>query len=516
MDSTGWRSAYQGVARAAALLVPLALVAATAGCRPAAEDAPALEVGFTDRQDLERAKDEATGLGLTRRDARGRVVSGLAQSWRVSNDGSFVIFRLRPMLAADGRAIEATNVARSLEAAVRASSHPNARDLLGGRIDARAPLPEVVEIRLPTPQPELPDLLALPELAIRPTGSGRRRTPRLPGPLMEAQAPPAEGPGKPRPVQTLLVPDPAFDLPAPDLVPAGVRLLRLDPEAAVGLFLEGRLDLVVGGLMRGLDDAVRIPERQGLVLMPARAVARLALNQSDGPLADVRVRRALALAIDRDGLAKAFGGASAARPLTGLMPPSLSGRSEAGGPPSLMAPLPRRQEAARQLLLEAGFGPGGERLRLRLAIGRSREETRLVEWLANDWAGLGVELVAERRSADGLAKAIETGAIELALELVESPVDAPTLFLARLPCGRNRLGICVGDADRLWQQSWSAPTLAARMEAVEAAHRLWLEDAAVIPLFQPVRWWLVSPRIGNWAPGVDSVHGLAHIRRTQR
>lgn len=510
MISTGWIARVPGTALAALLAALLG------GCGRAPEEAPPLQVGFTDSRDLEQATDEATGLGLTRRDARGRVVSGLAQSWRISNDGSFAIFRLRPILAAGGRAVEASDVVRALEGAVRSPGHAAARDLLGGAIDVRAPLPEVIEIRLTTPQPELPDLLALPEMAIRPTGSGRRRTPRLPGPLMEAEPAESEGKGRDRaPAHSLLVPDPGFGLAENAMPEAGVKLLRLDPEPAVALFLEGRLDLVVGGLMRGLDDAARIPERQGLVVVPARAVARLAVNQSAGPLADRRVRQALAMAVDREGLAEAFG-APATRPLAGLIPPMISGRAVADEPESSRAALAGRQEEARQRLAEAGHGPGAEALRLRLAAGRSREETRLIEKLANDWAQIGVEVVAERRSVDGLRKAIEAGQIELALELVESPVDAPTLFLSRLPCGRNRLGICLPEADKLWQASWTAPTLAERLAAVEAAHRLWLDDAAMIPLFQPARWWLVSPRIANWAPGVDSVHGLAHIRRDQR
>ncbi len=479
-----------------------------------------MPVAFTDAQDLEEAIDEATGLGLTRRDARGRVVAGLAQSWRVSNDGSFVVFRLRPIMAVGDRLVEASDVARALEAAVRAPAHADLRDLLGGEIDVRAPLPEVVEIRLSTPQPELPDLLALPDMAIRPTGSGRRRTPRLPGPLMEANAPhkPANDKASADKAKgrTLLVPDPGFGFPQETEGMPGVALLRLDPDSAVLRYQERDIDFVVGGLMRGLDDAARISERQGLVVAPARAVARLAVNQKSGPLSDGRVRLALAQAIDRDGLARAFGPSNAGEPLIGLIPPNISGQVQGERPAWLTRTLAERQAEAQRLVAEAGFGPDGERLRLRLAIGRSREETRLGEWLANDWAGLGVDLIVERRSASGLRRAIDAGDVELALDLVESPVDAPSLFLSRLPCGRNRLGLCLPEADQLWQASWKAPTLAERMAAVGAAERLWLEEAHMIPLFQPVRWWLARPRLVEPPPGVDSRHALAHIRMTPR
>ncbi|WP_448578973.1 ABC transporter substrate-binding protein [Thermaurantiacus sp.] len=504
-----------GIWRAGLAALLLGIVTPLGGCRPATEESPPVPVAFTDPQDLEEAIDEATGLGLTRRDARGRVVAGLAQSWRVSNDGSFVLFRLRPLMAVGDRLVEAPDVVRALQAAVRAPAHPELRDLLGGGIDVRAPLPDVVEIRLSTPQPELPDLLALPDMAIRPTGSGRRRTPRLPGPLMEAEAP-LKPAGETAGGRTLLVPDPGFGFPQETEGMPGVVLLRLDPDSAVLRYQEGDIDLVVGGLMRGFDNVARMSERQGLVVAPARAVARLAVNQTSGPLSDSRVRLALAQAIDREGLAKAFAPANAAEPLMGLIPPNISGQVRGERPAWLTRPLAERQAEARRLVAEAGFGPDGERLRLRLAIGRSREEARLGEWLANDWAALGVDLIVERRSAEGLRRAIDAGEVELALDLVESPVDAPSLFLARLPCGRNRLGLCLPEADQLWQASWKAPTLAERMAAVGAAERLWLEEAHVIPLFQPVRWWLVRPGRVEPVPGVDSRHALAHIRIVPR
>jgi ABC-type oligopeptide transport system substrate-binding subunit len=52
----------------------------------------------------------ATQVGLVDFDAEGRVVPGLATSWRVSDDGLLYIFRLRDARWEDDRAITAGDV----------------------------------------------------------------------------------------------------------------------------------------------------------------------------------------------------------------------------------------------------------------------------------------------------------------------------------------------------------------------------------------------------------------------
>ncbi|WP_318772611.1 ABC transporter substrate-binding protein [Thermaurantiacus sp.] len=468
-------------------------------CRPGDTDRP-LMVAFTDPSDLERAVAEATSVGLTRRDAAGRVVPALARSWRVSNDGRFVIFRLRPVPAIGGRPLTAAEVVRALESAVRPPRAAPTRALLGGTLEAQAPIPEVVEFRLSTPQPELAAVLAQPELAVRSVGAGRRRVAGLAGPLrLEGTA--ARG------APLRLVPDLDHALPGG---PARreVRVLRLDPEAAVERFVAGGVDLVVGEPLRGLEAAARVPERQGRVVAPARALVRLVLNRGEEPLADLRVRQALALALDRARIAAAFD----AEPASSLLPPGLSGfaaEGEDGDPPA--APADDREARARALLAEAGFDGTSRRLRVRLAAGRSREETRLIELLATDWARVGVDVVAERRSSEGLRRAVAEGAVGVALDVVESPVAAPTPFLWDLTCGRNRLRICVPAADAWWNRSWQAGSLAERMAAVRAAEREWRQDVAAIPLFRPARWWLKRPANRAWTPGIDRIAPLAHL-----
>ncbi len=136
------------------------------------------------------------------------------------------------------------------------------------------------------------------------------------------------------------------------------------PPAATGLGFtvlpdpSERAEAVAAGRVHGADlppttaitgsltsPSVRVMAR------PPRANAWLMLNHSRDPLGDVRVRRAISLAIDRERLAEEHFGPEAI-PCGQLLPPGLPGHDES------LVPPPRDLKAARAALVEAGVGDG--------------------------------------------------------------------------------------------------------------------------------------------------------------
>ena len=484
-----------------AVLAPALLLAA---CGGGGDTAAPVRVVATSGPQAEETLDAATGVGLTQVDARARIIPGLAQSWRVSNDGSFVVLRLRAALGPGGRPLIAEDVVRALQTARQSASRGDLRALLAGIAEVRAPLPEVVEIRLSTPQPELLELLALPELAIQPHRAVRRRIPAMPGPMRRVA-------GTAKDVVELEV-NPDFF--APSSVPARrIALQTFPPDAALARFTRGEADVVLGGLLAGNAGARVVARRDALRLELARATLFIAINQARAPLDDARVRTALSMAVDRDQLGRELWGSPDAAPLFGLTPPGLAHFQPPEPPAWAALPLAARRAAARRLLLEAGHGPLDAPVRLSLATGDSPEEARLAGLLAADWGTIGVETVVARRSAGGHARALAAGTHELAIMTRESPIDSPLPFLLPLMCRANPQGVCNGPADDLVRQSWKAPTLAARMDALAAAERMWIEDGAVVPLAQPLRWTLVRPDIAGVEPNPSGIHPLRLIHR---
>jgi peptide/nickel transport system substrate-binding protein len=108
------------------------------------------------------------------------------------------------------------------------------------------------------------------------------------------------------------------------------------------------------------------------------------LNTADGPLADERVRDAVALAIDYEGIIAALEGA--AEPLSGVVPPGLWGHTEG-------LQFQQDLEQASALLEEAGYGPNGDPLTLELTYLRGDADEELVATIMrSNLAELNVDL----------------------------------------------------------------------------------------------------------------------------
>jgi ABC-type transport system substrate-binding protein len=490
-------------------LWPLAAALLIGACRGGeAEDQP-LQVDAVSPRTERALVADAISEGLTARDAAGQVVPGLAQSWRVSDDGLSIVFRLRPASFAGGRPITAADAVASIQRARTGQAGPQARDLLAGVTGVSAPLENVIEIRLSTPQPEILELLATPALAVR--RSGTRETA---GAFLVGASPPPSDPSGTDPKPTRLTRNPNFHA-APSVLLEAADVRAVDADAAIRRFNRGATDLVVGGGLDGLGTARVTARREALMLEQPRAALLLLVNYRRQPLSDQRVRRALLLGIDRAALGQGFFGSQAAAEVRSLVPRNIAGYR----PPEPVwagQPYVGRQEDARRLLAEAGVDSLSKPLNLTVAIADSDAEARLMELVARDLSALGITLRLERRDQVDHRRAIAEGSFDLALVRRETPIDSPLPFLTPFQCSRNRHGVCLPEADRLLAGSWKAATRSERLSALAAAERLWAEDGAAIGLVQPLGWSLVSRRVGGFAANPSGSHALRHLRIEQR
>ncbi|MFB4276941.1 MULTISPECIES: ABC transporter substrate-binding protein [unclassified Nonomuraea] len=92
-------------------------------------------------------------------------------------------------------------------------------------------------------------------------------------------------------------------------------------------------------------------------------------NTAAGPTKDVKVRQALQLAIDYDGLAAALEGSG--QKASGLVPQGLLGHASGMEPKQDLA-------RAQELLAEAGYGPDNPELKLTLTYGQGDEDQKLL------------------------------------------------------------------------------------------------------------------------------------------
>lgn len=125
-----------------------------------------------------------------------------------------------------------------------------------------------------------------------------------------------------------------------------------EPSTAIAELQAGRVDVVIPPTIpTGMIPVIEKDPSLELLSVPGPAVDSLRFNTARGITRDVRVRRALIMAVDRDAINKAILGGHAASIS------SFQSRRSFGDDPTLQ-PLPYDPAQAKRLLHEAGVKPG--------------------------------------------------------------------------------------------------------------------------------------------------------------
>jgi len=283
--------------------------------------------------------------GLVRIDAAGKVQPALAASWTVSPDGLTYIFKLRTGVAFhDGAPFDCSTVMFSYGRAAAADS-VNAQKGLFEPI-ARTECPDtataVVTLKRPTASflfgMGWGDAVMLSPASVatdktNPVGTGPFRFARwVRGDRIELER------------------FPGYWGQAPKLAGMTFRFMA-DPAAAVAAVMAGDLDSFPNFPAPEALDRLRADPRFTIVVGTTEGKTILALNDTRKPFDDVRVRRALAHAIDRRALIEAVMSGYGA-PIGSHYVPTDPGYVD------LTGVTPYDPARAKALLAEAGVKPG--------------------------------------------------------------------------------------------------------------------------------------------------------------
>ena len=424
---------------------------------------------------------DSTAQGLVRFDAAGQIEPGLAERWIVIDGGMSYIFRLREGDWGDGMPVTAEQVVAMLKRQIEAGSRNPLAPFLTAIDEIVVMTPQVIEVRLARPRPDLLKLFAQPELALlrlRPSGgtgpfrvAQRGRTPLLR---------PAFDPGQADPD------DQREAKPQEDVRLIGERAAR-----AIARFANRDSDLVAGGsfvdwpLLATTDIApatIRVD--------PAVGLFGLAIVRREGFLADPANRAAVSQAIDRTALTGGI--APSWDPVDRILPDTLDSAALPQVPAWSLLTQDERRTAARQRVAAWTGGP----IAIRIALPAGPGATLLYAQVAASLIAVGI--APTRVAADAPA--------ELRLVDAVAPYDSARWYLAAACV------VCGDAAQAALEAARQAPTLAERGTRIAAADAAMNDDVAFIPLARPLRWSLVSPRLQQWQANTRAWHPLNRLR----
>jgi len=430
---------------------------------------------------------DATAQGLVRFDASGQIEPGLAERWIVIDDGRSYIFRLRDATWPDGEPVTAEQVVRVLRRAAAANSRNALAPFLAVIEEIVEMTPQVIEVRLRRPRPDLLKLFAQPELAVF-------RTRRFDGsgPFLIDRDDDHGG----HSVRLRPAPDPTR--PDDRTAPAPEETVRLFGErAAVALarFRARESDLILGGTFADWPIVAQAGiASDNIQIDPAIGLFGLAVVRREGFLADADNRGAIAMAIDRAAITGAVLPDWA--PVETLLPGQLDSATLPAQPAWSPLSFDARRENAQARVSgwkRAHPGPIAIRVALPSGPGATLVWAHIAEALFN--IGIRPERVG-----------LDDSRADLRLIDAVAPYDSGRWFLA------TACQACSADPATLVAAARDAPDLYNRAHRIAEADAAITADATYIPIAQPLRWSVVALRLGAWQRNTRAWHPLNHLR----
>lgn len=467
--------------------------------------------------------------GLVSRDAQGALVPGVAESWSVSGDGAACVFRLRPNAKwSNGEAVTAddfvfafrrlmapktgapyASVLYTLKNAEKVNKGELAPEALGVRALADGRL----EITLERPTPYFLEQLAhftakpLHRKSIEAFGADFAHPQHLVtnGAFTLQKFIPNDS--------IVLVKNPLYHDAAKVALDREIFIPLEDRSAALRRFMAGEIDSYdevpveeIAFVRKNLSEALRISPNLGGYFY--------AFDTRRPPFDDVRVRRALSMAIDREFLAGRIWG--------GVMSPGYSfvprGIASYGAPaevPWKGMSLSQRREEARRLLREAGFGEGGKTLDVEIRFNNSGSHRATAVAIADMWKTIGVAtriVGADAATHYGLLREKPPFDVARMSWYADYPDAQNFLFLGESDNqGLNVASFSSADYDSLMRKASGEGDPARRSAILHEAEALLLKEQPYLVLMNYRSSDLISPKLRGWEPNALDVHPGRYI-----
>ncbi len=470
-------------------------------------------------------------IGLFTEDAKALPVPGIAESWVVSDDQMTWTFKLKQTSWSDGQPLTAKDfeysfrrlldpktigaVYASIQYPIKNAEAVNSGKLPVDQLGVKALDDYTLEVKLEHPAPYLPGLLKhytafpVPMHVVEKHGDQWTRPENI---VVNGAYKLAEW----RSGDFIrLVKSEAFSDAANVCFTETIYSFQSDHDAVVRRAQAGDIDMNTffpTGQMEETEKKLPGWPR----VSPMMATTYIAANVTKAPFSDARVRKALALAMDREYITQEIlkGGEI---PAYGFVPQGLNGYPDTAEFDWKDMPRDQRLKEAAALLQQAGYGPN-KPLAFEYLFRASGNNPRIAPVLQDNWREIAPWVDAQIRQVEtkDLYKQMQEKDFVLSdAGWVADYNDAYNfLYLLDSRTGpMNYGGYANPNYDRLIDASNVELDPAKRAALLHQAEQMMLDETGVLPLLTRVTQDIVSPDITGYEDNPEDIHRVRYLCR---
>jgi oligopeptide transport system substrate-binding protein len=273
----------------------------------------------------------------------------------------------------------------------------------------------------------------------------------------------------------------------------GIEFFAIDnPDTEERLFRTGKLDYAYNLPLNKIE-TYRREHADVYHQDPYYGVYFYRLNVTKKPLDDKRVRRALALAIDRDSIIKNILRDAGQTPALNFTPPSAKFTATAR--------LTGDLAEAKRLLTEAGYPDGKGMPPVELLFNTLDSHRVIAEAIQQMWkTGLGINVTLTNQEWKVYLDSQQTGNYQVARAGWIGDYSDPHTFLDLWVTGggNNQTGWSNVDYDQLLHSALETKTEEQRMAVYQKLEAILSDEVPVIPIYFYTHVYAISPKVKNW------------------
>jgi len=293
-----------------------------------------------------------------------------------------------------------------------------------------------------------------------------------------------------------------------------VRLSVIDALAVesyptnLNLYLTGQVDWITAVPTEVVPDLMARPQGD-FRPTPYLSTYYYLFNTEKPPLDDVRVRRALAMAVDKREIVERVTRAGQ-KPVRSLVPPDISNNTD-------YVPAecePRNVEKAKALLAEAGYPDGRGFPKIDILYNTSEAHQAIAELIQSQWTrALRINVGLRNQEWTAYLSSRRTGDYDVARAGWTADYVDPNTFLEMYTTGNSNNHTRWGNPeyDRLVDMARNETDDALRMRHFQRAEQILMDELPIIPLYSYVSQDMVRPYVKGFYGNVLDVHPLKNI-----